>query len=149
MSDNNDTRGGTTPAGGGVTTKQEFGRRLSALIAERGWNQSELARQASRIGGFNVGRDAISTYIRGRSLPEPRTLTALAKALGTSPESLIPHGRHAVMTADEPMFQISMTADPGMVWMRMNLKLTFEQARQIMELVDLRPEDEGEVEHGV
>ena len=56
-------------------TKQEFGRRLMALMLDKGWNQSELARAAK------LGRDAISTYIRGISFPEPKNLVKLAQAL--------------------------------------------------------------------
>ena len=46
-------------------TKQEFGKRLYSLMVERGWQQSDLARAAG------IGRDSVSTYMRGHSLPGP------------------------------------------------------------------------------
>jgi transcriptional regulator with XRE-family HTH domain len=81
--------------------KNEFARRLEARRIELGWNQSELARQASehlpkpakgQKQGHSVGRDQISHYSRGISLPRPEILRALAKALRCEPSDLVPAG---------------------------------------------------------
>ena len=79
--------------------KNEFARRLEARRIELGWNQSELARRASehlpkpakgQKQGHSIGRDQISHYSRGISLPRPEVLRSLAKALGCEPRDLVP-----------------------------------------------------------
>ena len=44
-----------------VLQKQEFGRRVYALMMEKPWTQSELARASG------LGRDSISQYVRGKA----------------------------------------------------------------------------------
>lgn len=112
-------------------TKQEFGRRLQALMLEKGWNQSELARRAG------LGRDAISTYIRGVSFPEPKNLHGLAKALGSEMEHLLPNATIRAMDSDTaPMLEIKQAANhPDKVLLRLNRVVTFQQAAQIFALL--------------
>lgn len=77
----------------------EFGTRLQTRIVELGWNQSELSRRATeylpkpakgQIQGHTLGRDRISSYIRGKYLPRPEGLEAIAKALKCKPADLLP-----------------------------------------------------------
>jgi transcriptional regulator with XRE-family HTH domain len=112
-------------------TKQEFGRRLMALMLDKGWNQSELAR-ASKLG-----RDAISTYIRGVSFPEPKNLHKLAKALDTTADQLLPNAIVRAMDNDAaPMLEIRQAAGhPDKVWVRVNRMVTFTQAAEIFALL--------------
>ncbi len=117
-------------------TKQEFGRKLMGLILERGWNQSELARRA----GLN--RDAISTYVRGVSFPDPRNLHKLAKALDTTAEKLLPNATIMAMETDvAPMLEIRQASGhPDKVWVRVNQMVSFQQAADIFEVLKARPE---------
>jgi transcriptional regulator with XRE-family HTH domain len=112
-------------------TKQEFGRRLQAFMLEKGWNQSDLARAAK------VGRDAISTYIRGVSFPEPKNLRKLAKALAVESEQLLPNQTIRALESDtSPMLEIKQAhGHPDQVWLRVNRLVTFEQAGQIFALL--------------
>lgn len=112
-------------------TRQEFGRRLHALMLERGWNQSELARQA------DIGRDAVSTYIRGRSFPEPKSLHALAEALGVEVAELLPNSAMSAIDADvAPMLEIRQAqGHPDKVWLRVNRMVTLAQAAEIFEVL--------------
>jgi len=64
--------------------KQNIGKRIQAKLYELGWRQSHLARNA------NIGRDAVSLYIRGRHLPGPKSLKAVADALGMKVAELAP-----------------------------------------------------------
>ena len=64
-------------------TKQEFGRRLHGLMLAKDWNQSDLGKAAG------LGRDSVSTYIRGLTFPTTRALRRLADALGV-PEKPLP-----------------------------------------------------------
>jgi transcriptional regulator with XRE-family HTH domain len=61
-----------------------FGQRLRYLILRKGWNQSELARQAG------IGRDSISSYIAGRARPNNLNAHKLAEALGVNLGELLP-----------------------------------------------------------
>lgn len=111
-------------------TKQEFARKLYDLIMARGWNQSELARRAG------VGRDAISTYIRGRSFPEPRTLKRLAEALDMKTEDLLPNSVISAVEQDEPALCIQESpGHPDKCWIKVNRMVTANQAMRIMQIV--------------
>lgn len=108
-------------------TKIDFGRRLQARMLDLGWNQSDLARAAG------LGRDAISTYVRGRSFPEPKSLKALADALRVEPQELLPNEVAMAMRSDTaPMLEIKQAAGyPDRVYLRVNRLVTLDQAAQI------------------
>lgn len=112
-------------------SKQEFGRRLAQHLLDRGWNQSDLARAAG------LGRDAISTYVRGRSFPEPRSLKAIADALSVDPVELLPNELSAAMRADAaPMLEIKQAAGhPDHVYIRVSRMVTLDQAAKIFEIL--------------
>ena len=74
-----------------ILTRAEFGKRLGNLIRKKGWSQSELARRAK------IGRDSISQYVRGRSVPSPIFLEKICKALNTKPDELFQIMMHKVM----------------------------------------------------
>ena len=112
-------------------TKQEFGKRLYAAMLARGWHQSELARQS----GLN--RDAISTYIRGRTLPTPQNRDALAAALGVEPDALLPNHLEAAIDADSPAFEMKVsTSALGMAWLRVDMLVKTSTAARIAEMLE-------------
>lgn len=112
-------------------TKQEFGKRLYKLMLGKGWHQSELSRQAG------VPRDAVSTYIRGKSLPTPVNLKALANALGVSEEELLPNVAEAAIDEDNPAFEIRVSPSaPGKAWVRVNRLVSTMTAIKIGELLE-------------
>ena len=111
------------------SVKQEFGRRIHALLRERNWNQAELARAAG------LGRDSISTYIKGTVFPDPKNLKKIADALGTTPQALMPEGM--AVAQDLPMFEIRQSStDPDKVHIRINRTVTFEQATKIFSIIN-------------
>jgi transcriptional regulator with XRE-family HTH domain len=113
-------------------SKHEFGRKLMALMLDKGWNQSELARRSK------VGRDAVSTYIRGVSFPEPVNLQKLAVALGLTTEQLLPNVTIRGIASDpSPAFEIKQAAggDPSRVWLRVNRIVSFDQAAAIVAIL--------------
>lgn len=121
-------------------TKQEFGRRLQGLLMERGLNQSELARRAG------IGRDSVSTYVRGRSFPEPKALALMAKALGVSPQELLPNTVAAAIDNDTPSLELKeSTGHPGKMWMRLNRLVTTKQALKIMAILQEQDGEDEEV----
>ena len=119
-------------------TKQEFGRRLYRMMSAKGWNQSELARRAE------VTRDAVSTYIRGASLPEPKNAQKLADALGVTVEQLLPNQAEMSIDRDPPAIEMKVSAlNPAVCWLRINRLVETENALQIMTL--LRNDNAGTV----
>lgn len=118
-------------------TKAEFGRRLHQMIVERGWTQSELARRAG------VGRDQISTYVRGRSFPEPTSLQKLSKALSVPTEQILPNAAIDGIERDPaPAIQIQQSsANPDQVWVQVNQLVTSDQALRIMQILYEKPEE--------
>ena len=76
--------------------RQEFGNRLAAELAKREWSQSDLARlvfdQTHAVGPGARGRDIISAYVLGHSLPTPPHLKLICDALGVPQEDLLPGG---------------------------------------------------------
>ena len=109
----------------------QFGRRLYGLILERGWNQSELARQAG------IPRDSVSTYIRGRSYPNADSLKRLADALRIPVAELDTRDpADGESTAKDPSFQITSSgAGNGYVWLRVNRQVRMTTATKIANLL--------------
>jgi transcriptional regulator with XRE-family HTH domain len=76
--------------------RDEFAARLQTAMDAKGWSQSDLARRCfgtvKDSRGYNAakGRDRISAYLNGISLPEKRTVKQLAAALGVKPDELLP-----------------------------------------------------------
>lgn len=112
-------------------TKQEFGRRLYSMMITRGWHQSELARHAG------LPRDSISVYVRGKSLPTPASLAALARALEVKPQDLLPN--HIESAIDEDMPALEMKVSPNMpnsAWLRVNQLVSIKTAVAVIELLE-------------
>jgi transcriptional regulator with XRE-family HTH domain len=111
-------------------TKQEFGRRVYRLMIEKGWNQSELARQAG------LTRDAISKYINGLSLPAPQSLEGLAKALDVEPTELLPNYVESAIEHDNPAVNLRVSgADMTKAWLTINRLVSYATGAAIIELL--------------
>lgn len=111
-------------------TKQEFGRRIYRLMLAKGWNQSELARQAG------LPRDSVSVYVRGRSIPTAQSLAKLAAALDVEPDQLLPNMMESAIDEDDPALEMrSSPADPSKVWLRVNQLVPLETAVQVIALI--------------
>lgn len=109
----------------------EFGQRLQSLLLERNWNQAELARAAG------LGRDSISTYVRGSVFPDPKNLKKLADAFGLTPQQLLPSSMGQLLDAEVPALEIRQSAsDPSKVHLRINRTVTIEQAAQIFSILN-------------
>ena len=103
----------------------DFGRNLEARMHGKNWNQSDLARAAG------VGRDSISTYIRGLVMPDPKNLVRLADALGCTVPDLLPE--RATELPEKASFELRQT-DEG-VFVRINKPVTIEQAAKIFDIL--------------
>jgi transcriptional regulator with XRE-family HTH domain len=123
----------------GELSKIEFGRRLQQLMLRKEWNQSDVARKA------DLGRDAISMYIRGKSFPEPKNLAKLARAFGMTAAELLPNAEIRAIDADQlPMLEIKQAANhPDKVMLRINRMVNMTQAAAIVAILRDANEDDG------
>lgn len=115
----------------------DFGGRLQQAMVAKGWNQSELARRANERmpEGQKMGRDNVSGYIRGTTLPGPVKLKALADALGMTVEELLP--QRGVPNAGNktiPALDMRDLGD-GNVWLRVNQAVPRNIALRVMNLL--------------
>jgi transcriptional regulator with XRE-family HTH domain len=118
-------------------TKQEFGRRLQQLLDEKNWSQADLARAVLEVTGEKMGRDAISTYINGRSFPTPASLNLLCKAFDLSRDELFPNATMIATNDEHPAFEMkAATGQPGKAWVRVNRLLSFETAAAMVNLIN-------------
>jgi transcriptional regulator with XRE-family HTH domain len=112
-------------------TKQEFGKRLYQLMLSRGWNQSELARQA------DLPRDSISTYVRGVAFPTPKSLKALAGALGVPMTEVLPNAIEPADDDELPSFEMKVPPSaPNTAWLRVNRLVSLSTATKIAQLIE-------------
>lgn len=123
---------------------QEFGRRLQARMIQLGWNQTELSRRATdhlpkvakgQVQGHTLGRDRISSYIRGKYLPRPEALAAIAKALRCKSADLLPPEGVPSVVEEGPMFEMR-SVDGKRVHIRLNRVVTQKSATEIMAILD-------------
>jgi transcriptional regulator with XRE-family HTH domain len=113
------------------STKDEFAKRLYEALEKKGWNQSQLARYAG------LGRDAISTYIRGRSIPSPSSLNKLAQVLGCRPEELMPN--YFEKAAEEQTAKMELReihGEDGYMWLKVNMRLPKATALRVLMLIN-------------
>lgn len=134
-----------------LAQKRILADRLEKLMADRGWNQSELARQAAlhmtddqvaakkkkRVRTL-FGRDSIAVYLKRSSpvLPRPGHLYPLARALGVSPDFLMPPpvlAAHA--PAPENGLQVLPATRQGRQRVLLNVELTPSALAKVMAVI--------------
>jgi transcriptional regulator with XRE-family HTH domain len=105
--------------------KAELGTRLKSKLAELDWSQSEFARHC------DLPRDAVSTYVRGRSMPKTATLLKMASVLGCEPQELVPNYR-----APATGFALRESPnDDGNMQISIDMRLPKNVALQIFKLI--------------
>tara|TARA_B100000965_G_scaffold217683_1_gene182219 strand:+ start:1088 stop:1507 length:420 start_codon:yes stop_codon:yes gene_type:complete len=125
------SKDGTVDLSQRVIRKSEFGKRLFKLMHEKGWNQSDLAKKAE------MGRDSISTYIRGKSVPTPGNLDRLALLFDVKPEELYPNYEANSAALEEPIFQLKQVNDESnKMWLTINMKIDSEKAIAVMKILN-------------
>jgi transcriptional regulator with XRE-family HTH domain len=117
-----------------IAVRRAFSKNLQLKLAERGWNGSELARQAGKhMADGKFGRDMVSKYLRGIAMPYPSSLTAMCRALRCKPEDLIPpEVYHTATTA--PDVQIEDAGD-GTTWLKVNKRVPAQLAAKVYALL--------------
>ncbi len=115
----------------------KFGERLQHYAALKGWNQADVAREASKHlpKGKKFRRDNISLYTRGIQMPRDDRLYALASALGVKPTDLVPEA----ISPDTPPLAMK-PLDGGNVWLQINQAVSMEMAMDIAAILRKRGE---------
>lgn len=122
----------------------EFARRLQARMQDLGWNQSELARRCSKLlpkadkgqkQNLDFGRDRISRYIRGQTLPRPESLPIIARALGCEESDLLPPLAVPTAPGERPAYRMEAVG-AGRVALHINRTMTQETAFAMIKLLD-------------
>jgi transcriptional regulator with XRE-family HTH domain len=120
---------GETPAAAQrELTKQQFGRRLHKLMLAKGWRQADLARAAG------LQRANVNSYVNGGSYPSELNLRALAQALGTEPETLLPNYAIDSVASDEAKTELHVVN--GKAVLRVNCLVSVPTAVEIVRLID-------------
>jgi transcriptional regulator with XRE-family HTH domain len=121
---------------------EQFANRLQQLRTDRGWSQSDLAREVwgdtTNRSGRKVAknRDRISTYEMGKSWPDPHNLVKLANALGVTPEELAPDIVGSTVERQNPEFAIvGVAGHRDKVHLKINTLVSFDVATKIMQLL--------------
>lgn len=119
-------------------SKDEFAKRIYAHLQAKGWTQSQLARYA----GLN--RDAVNTYVRGRSLPSPESPNKMAKIFGVRPEELLPNYYEAAVEEAASRFEAKeVHGEPGYMWLKVNMRVPKDVGVKIFMMLNAVPDDEA------
>ena len=111
--------------------RDEFAARLYYFMNKKGWNQSQLARQAG------MHRDNISRYMKAGHMPNREGAEALARVLETDLSVLIP-GQTARTTGNVEMPEganITPADEHGWVRLKMNQRVPQQVAFKILGLL--------------
>lgn len=81
-----------------------------------------------------IGRDNISKYVRGKVLPLPPALEAMAKVLGVEAKDLLP-SRATQAVADELSPLDVRDIGAGRVWLQVNQAVDWPIALKVMGLL--------------
>ena len=113
--------------------KRNFVNRLSGLLKDKGWSQSELARRAG------VSRDRISVYMRlnNNTIPVSANLQKVSVALGVNPVELVPEAISAENFGQiEPFSMKEVTGEPDNVFLQINKVVPRKKALKIATLLE-------------
>ena len=120
--------------------RDEFARRLQSAMIEKGWNQTEMARNTAlhMPKGQRMERDTISTYIRGKALPTAVKMKAICTALGVDPKDLVPERSLAPGLQDVQEIPTKGCRDigDGNAWLTINQAVPFKVALQILSMLE-------------
>jgi transcriptional regulator with XRE-family HTH domain len=122
---------------------QQFARRLHQLMTQKGWSNSDLARQVwgetTDTKGYTVAknRDRVGVYLRGEGLPEPATLEKIAGVFGITKEDLAPDLTAAAVDRDKPEIGFTMVqGHTDRVHLQINTIVSLSVASQIVALIE-------------
>lgn len=116
-------------------SRAEFAKRLYRAMLAKGWNQSELARQAAlHTADGKFGRDNVSSYVRGKAMPGPKHLHALCQALGVQPREILPHA--GLPSADKkPSSASANDMGNGKMWLKVDQAVDWDTGLEVLRML--------------
>lgn len=121
---------------------ERFARKLHDAMIAKGWSQSDLAAEiwgrTKDKRGYDVakGRDRISVYLQGKSVPDPKNLARIAKALDMKVEELAPDITASTVEKENPEIAMTMVAGHSdKVYLRVNKLVSLELASRIIAML--------------
>jgi transcriptional regulator with XRE-family HTH domain len=118
--------------------KQVLARNVKRAIIEKGITPAELARRAG------LTRDNISTYMRASSLPSEDSLKRLAKALGKTPEDLLPNRPDIPQSDPENPLLVLSQMPNGTSRLQLDKIMSTETANKIVALLQADNDDKAD-----
>ncbi len=129
---------------------QKFARNLYDARVEKGWSQSELAREVwgstTDKRGYSVARnrDRISQYEMGNTQPTGMNLIKIAKALGKDPADLAPGFVAARVDREHPALAMHMVeGKPNQVHLQVNMLTSLALASKVIAMLSEKSETDG------
>ena len=116
--------------------RRDFSERLKAILFEKGWSQSDLARRCwgKTQGGAARGRDNVSTWMNANSLPSFKNMKVLCRVLGVEPDDLIPGGLNAAQASTPAPLKLTSTGD-DMARAEINAEVPMDVALKLIEMI--------------
>lgn len=123
-----------------ITRKKAFAKRLNALIGERALTPRTIAdRMQQELDGEKFNVVNLSHYRAGRSLPRPRYLQALSRAVGVPTDDLLMAESEApteattdrTVKADRPAVRIEARSESE-AFLEINLQLSWRRIIRVM-----------------
>lgn len=131
---------GRAPMAPDEIAKRGLSRKLVETMMERDLKQADIA---AAVFGRDPktkrakGRDSVSQWVRGRSLPEPRNLQKLADFLEMKKDELVPPSAFSRQAHEDPAVELRQVAgEPGMAWLRVNRACSTAAAAQILDILN-------------
>lgn len=113
--------------------KKIVAKRIVQLLREKNMTQSDLARASG------LGKDSISLYVRGKTLPGPRHIERIAHGFQMTPERLLPNVPKGVIRAHRPASELTVDPVPGssvLCNVELRRRMTYAQLAGLTELLD-------------
>lgn len=121
---------------------ERFARKLHEAITAKGMSPSDLAAEVwgrtTDTRGYSVakGRDRISVYLQGKSVPDPKNLAKIAEVLGMKVEDLAPDITASTVEKENPEIAMTMVAGHAdKVYLRVNKLVPLALAAQIIQML--------------
>lgn len=129
------------PGAPGDAVRRAFAHRLYTLMVAKGWNQSDLARALTTEMGKNFGKDNVSNYVRGVSLPTGPRLLAIAKVFDVAPEDLVVAAGRPSAESKNPKWE-ARPLDNEHSWLKVNRRVSRDLALKIVNMLENERETE-------
>jgi transcriptional regulator with XRE-family HTH domain len=125
--------------------KRYFAEQVNSRMQARGWNQADLAREASKHmpRGKEIGRDLVSNWVNQRTLARDARLKAVAKAFDCHPHDLMPQNAMAGIYNDRIPVSLEESEKDGFVRLRIDQLVPWAIALDVLKMLKANSDEEG------